>query len=229
MNYKQLINSNKLFFGLFVFLTIMPLVSSIALGYKVPDFEPWLLSLSSLQVVFLFLVVSVMLSIGFSTSFIAVASGFIWGWPVFILVCISYLMASFYGYIIATRLDKGKLIKELGDFPEINVFLVNIKELPNLFTFFSRISPMLPFAMTNYLLSVLGIRWKSFMLFTFLGMLPRTTLFFWAGTQVKSILEVKDASGSWWMKAIMVGMVTISLFFIMKILNGKLKKQLKGL
>lgn len=229
MNYKELINSNKLFFALFVFLTVMPLVTSIILGYQVPNMEPWLTSLSVVEILILFVVVSVMLSIGFSTSFIAVASGFIWGWPVFVLVCVSYLMASMYGFLVATRLDKGKLLRELGDFPEINVFLTNIKDLPNLFTFFSRVSPMLPFAMTNYLLSVLGIRWKSFVLFTFLGMLPRTTLFFWLGTQLKSILEVKDASNSLWVRVVMIGMVTISLIFIMRILNGKLKKQLKGL
>jgi uncharacterized membrane protein YdjX (TVP38/TMEM64 family) len=54
----------------------------------------------------------------------------------------------------------------------------------------SRLSPALPFAVTNLLLSILKADFKKYFIAGSIGMLPRTLIFIWTGTQAKSIAEV---------------------------------------
>ena len=53
--------------------------------------------------------------------------------------------------------------------------------------FFTKLSPVLPFAITNLLFAVSGAKLKNIILGGFLGMIPRTLLAVYSGTQAKEI------------------------------------------
>jgi len=56
--------------------------------------------------------------------------------------------------------------------------------------FFCRLSPALPFAMMNVFLSFMKVKMKNYVGGSLLGMLPRTLLSVWIGTQANDILRM---------------------------------------
>ncbi len=48
--------------------------------------------------------------------------------------------------------------------------------------FFVRLSPIIPFALSNLMFALLKSGWKKLVIFGTIGMLPRTTLVFISGT-----------------------------------------------
>lgn len=58
-----------------------------------------------------------------------------------------------------------------------------------------RLSPVFPYVLTNYLFSLTSIRFRDFLLASWIGMLPGTILYVYLGTTAHSIAEI--ASGSY--------------------------------
>ncbi len=55
--------------------------------------------------------------------------------------------------------------------------------------FFTKLSPVLPFALTNLVFSLAGASLKNMLLGGFLGMIPRTLVAVYAGIQAKAIRQ----------------------------------------
>jgi len=75
-------------------------------------------------------------------------------------------------------------------------FLENVRANSFSWVFVTRLSPVFPFAITNALMAFLGVRVKQFFVAGTLGMLPRTLLALWTGTQAKTIQSLYQNPGS---------------------------------
>jgi uncharacterized membrane protein YdjX (TVP38/TMEM64 family) len=123
------------------------------------------------------------------TTFIAVISGYFFGWTGLGLMMLAYPAAALMG------LGFGRLINRLatgrGNFEDekLRFFAERLAEKQFLLYFFCRLSPFLPFAMTNVALSRLNVRLIPYISGTMAGMFPRTLLFFLAGTQTRDIIS----------------------------------------
>jgi uncharacterized membrane protein YdjX (TVP38/TMEM64 family) len=120
------------------------------------------------------------------TTFIAIIAGYFFSWKGLAAVVLSYVVASVIG------ISFGRLLNRLGI--KLNVkgeklerLLHNLDHNQFLFVAFARLSPVLPFAMTNIALSTLRIKWPQYLSGSFVGMLPRTVVFFWAGKNADDI------------------------------------------
>lgn len=60
--------------------------------------------------------------------------------------------------------------------------------------FLIRLSPVFPFVFTNYALALTSVRFRDFLLASWIGMLPGTVLYVYLGSTIKSLAEA--ASGS---------------------------------
>jgi uncharacterized membrane protein YdjX (TVP38/TMEM64 family) len=56
--------------------------------------------------------------------------------------------------------------------------------------FLVRLSPVFPYVLTNYLFSLTSIRFRDFLLASWIGMLPGTILYVYLGTTAESIAEI---------------------------------------
>jgi uncharacterized membrane protein YdjX (TVP38/TMEM64 family) len=130
------------------------------------------------------------------TTFIALISGYFLGWKSIPFIAVSYFIASLIGYMLAQKLDKGKFMSSLEKIPGVDQIAANLKKKEVSIIIFARLSPVLPFAMMNVLLSYLNAELKRFLFAGFLGMIPRTLLFIWIGSQANYIKDLLLNPGS---------------------------------
>lgn len=61
--------------------------------------------------------------------------------------------------------------------------------------FLTRLSPLFPFNMLNYMMGVTKVRFRDYLIGSWIGMLPGTVLYVYIGTTAKSLTEVAAGGG----------------------------------
>lgn len=160
------------------------------------------------------------------TTVVAYASGFIWGWQAVPFMIFSYGLGQWVGYKVAKWSGADKLLKNIMelDIYRSKVLILNAIKNQWLLVFFCRLSPVLPFGIMNYVLSVMQIAMKPFLIAGLLGMMPRTLFFIWLGKASEELLA-KPAT-DWVEKAIWIGISAVSIFIILKILTKQFEKSI---
>jgi uncharacterized membrane protein YdjX (TVP38/TMEM64 family) len=102
------------------------------------------------------------------------------------------MVAIFLVNIITKRIDGDKFRGYLSDNKNINRILENIRKEELKFIFFTKLSPVLPFALTNFVFALSGAKLKNILLGGFFGMIPRTLLAVWTGSQAKEIRKLLE-------------------------------------
>jgi len=113
-------------------------------------------------------------------------------------------------------------------FPKASLVMDELKNHSWQLIILARISPVLPFAFMTFVLSIIKVPLRKFLIASMAGMLPRTMFFFWVGTQASDLLELmKDPNEGVFGKVLLIGLVVISLFGLYYLLNNAIKKALK--
>lgn len=154
------------------------------------------------------------------TTYIAIVSGYFLGWVSIPFMLISYLSASLLGYLFALFIDNGIFLKNLEDNQKVQMFIKNLKNKEFLMIILARLSPALPFAIMNLLLAILKVDMKKFLIAGFIGMLPRTLLSIFLGTQVKEISLLfsqhkKDPTNQLLVIGLLI-LTTLGIFYFIK-------------
>ncbi|AWW31513.1 hypothetical protein DN752_16040 [Echinicola strongylocentroti] len=126
------------------------------------------------------------------TTILAILLGYWWGWTVFPAVIISYSLASLLGYFLGMKLDKNSLALILNNYPKAKQLFNSKSNKTGNLVFFTRISPVIPFALSNLLFAMIKAGWKNILIYGFLGMLPRTLTAFGLGLVASSFAEALD-------------------------------------
>ncbi len=159
------------------------------------------------------------------TTFIALLSGYFLQWNAVLGVVPAYLLASILGFFIAGFIDQGALIHYVSGRKKVAIFLQRLKQREFSFIILSRLSPVLPFAMMNFVLSAMKVRLKTYMIAGFLGMLPRTLLFIWVGSMAHDIQEAMASSReNALVHAFAVSLVILSIAGIIYLIGRSLQK-----
>jgi uncharacterized membrane protein YdjX (TVP38/TMEM64 family) len=188
-------NNSTSLLVLFVTLVLPLSVSSFSLVF-LSQYEELFNSFNALQWSIFYLATALTMSLALTpTTYIALVSGYFIGWIGLLGLIPSYLLASLIGFYIAKKLDKGKIITYLNENKKIEGIIKNLKTEELWVIFFCRISPFLPFAMMNIFLSYIKAGLKNFLIGSVLGMLPRTILMVWLGTQANDIIKMLRREG----------------------------------
>lgn len=170
------------------FLGIMPLMASSSITYWVifheKEIQAW--ALFSWVLVFLFACLSMAFALT-PTTFVALLSGYFLGWQAILPVAITYGLASIIGFKVAEKIDGGRFMALWQHKPSVQQLIANLQKQEFKIIIFARLSPVLPFAVSNVLLSCAKVRLQNFVVAGFIGMLPRTLLSIWLGTQAQAI------------------------------------------
>jgi uncharacterized membrane protein YdjX (TVP38/TMEM64 family) len=189
----QVLKNNKFSFGLLLLLVILPFLVSSSLILLAIRYDEVIRNFHVDSWCLFYLCASFTMALAMThTTFIALLSGYFLGLKAIPFVVLSYFLASIMGYFLAQRVDKGKFMSSLQGIPGINSIVDNLKKKEVSVIILARISPILPFAMMNMLLSYLGADLKKFLWAGFIGMLPRTILSIWIGSQgdnIRSLFE----------------------------------------
>src|SRR5690554_7440313 len=123
------------------------------------------------------------------TTFLAVLSGFVFAWISLPFLILGYTLATIIGYQIGKKLDKGSLDFLLENYPKAAQMIVDKRNKISQLIFFVRLSPVIPFALSNLLFALLKIGLPKVVWMGLWGMLPRTLMAFTTGFLGVSLLE----------------------------------------
>jgi uncharacterized membrane protein YdjX (TVP38/TMEM64 family) len=131
------------------------------------------------------------------TTIIAIISGYFLGFSAIIPLVVSYSLASIIGFILSKPLGSNFQSLIRNSYPKLDSFIHRMSDKsPIRFVIFSRISPVLPFAVMNLVLPFVGIKFKPFFWGGIVGMLPRTILAIAVGKLAKDIYSLVEHPGS---------------------------------
>jgi uncharacterized membrane protein YdjX (TVP38/TMEM64 family) len=177
-------------------VTLIPPLGSLLFmwNYKVME----AVELDSLSHILIFVMLSGMM-MGFAllpTTFIALASGYFFGWIALPLLIFSYSLASVVGYRLGKQINSSLLDILFLNHPKLEKELEARKSKEQDLIFFVRISPVIPFAVSNFLFATMRVSLRKVLIFGILGMLPRTLIVFSTGIFAQSFLSAKDSLSS---------------------------------
>jgi len=158
------------------------------------------------------------------TTLLAIVTGFLWSWKAFPLLVIAYSMASLIGYFIGIRLDKDSLQLLLEKYPKAAKLVDEKKTKMGSLIFFIRISPVIPFALSNLLFALLKTGWQKVVVFGLFGMLPRTVMAFSAGVIASSIAEAFENKKGGPQVLLFIALLVLSIWGIIRFFKNSSSK-----
>lgn len=176
-----------------IWVSIMPLIGSAVLVSRHFLVENFLLETLMNHLV---LILSLAIILGFAllpTTLAALGVGFFWAWLGFPDLLLGYFLANVLGFQLGKRLNSGFTEILFDQNPGLKKEIDSRINHPAGLIFFVRISPVIPFAISNFLFASLKIPLKKVLLFGVPGMLPRTFLAFATGMIASSFLGAREA------------------------------------
>ncbi|OYU67372.1 MAG: hypothetical protein CFE22_04705 [Cytophagaceae bacterium BCCC1] len=172
----------------FVGFTLLPLFSTSLLSYYLLKYESTISTFGLLE----WLVLSLFLTLGATIAlcpptFLAIVFGYFIGFKAIPYLLIINFGAIFLIYVFYKILDFKWIEGYFEKNKKIKNLLKNIKADELKIIFFAKLSPILPFALTNLTFAVSGAKLRNILIGGFGGMLPRTLLAVYTGSQAKQI------------------------------------------
>ncbi|SFQ68812.1 TVP38/TMEM64 family protein [Hymenobacter arizonensis] len=210
-------------------LVAVPLLGSSSLLVLLYQKQELLQNLSLVQQLLYFVVIAFTMAFAFTpTTFVAIVTGYYFGWLGLPGMVLAYALASVIGYELAQRLDHGKLRNFLHLFPKAEAVLGELQNQSWQLIILTRLSPVLPFALMTFVLAIVGVPRRRFLVASVLGMLPRSLFFYWLGTQASDVLALlRDPDQGTLSKAVLLVLVAASLFGLFVVFNRALQKALR--
>jgi uncharacterized membrane protein YdjX (TVP38/TMEM64 family) len=226
---RTFIRENASTFISMLLLVVVPVVVSSTAAVVLYHYEGLLQDLSAWEMLLYFVVISVTMALALTpTTFVALVSGFYLGWTGFPGIVISYGIAALIGYSIARLIDHGKMMSFLNRFENARNLMQELRSESWSLIFLTRISPVLPFALMNFVLSLLQVDKRKFFLASIVGMLPRTLFFFWVGTQARDVVQaLQNPDSGMGGQIMMVALIVISIGGLYFLFDRALKRALR--
>ena len=210
-------------------LVAVPLLGSASLLGLLHEKQDLLEQLSVGQALLYFVIIAFTMAFALTpTTFVAIVTGYYFGWAGLPGMVLAYALAAAIGYELAKRIDHGKLRHFLHLFPKAEAVLGELQNQSWQLILLTRLSPVLPFALMTFILAIVGVPRKRFLAASVLGMLPRSLFFYWLGTEASNVLALlKDPDEGTLSKLVLVGLVAASLFGLYYVFNQALQRVLR--
>lgn len=225
---RTFIRENASTFVSMLLLVVVPVVVSSTAAVILYNYQGLLQGLTLWEMLLYFAIISITMALALTpTTFVALVSGFYLGWNGFAGIVIAYGIAALIGYSIAQFVDHGKMMAFLNRFDKARILMQELRNDSWTLIFLTRISPVLPFALMNFVLSLLQIDKRKFFLASIFGMLPRTLFFFWVGTQARDIVQaLQDPDSGHGGQILMIALIVISIGGLYFLFDRALKRSL---
>lgn len=207
---------------------LLPILASTGITVLLLYFESELLVWNFWQWLILYVGVSILMGFALMpTTLMAFLTGYFLSFEGTPLMIGSYLIASYIGYQVGLFLEGKKIHKNLLEKPKVSRFLASLKEKSWKLIILVRLSPILPFAVTNLVLSAIRFPIKIFLIGSFIGMIPRTLFTIYIGTKAQSLkvlIENETKTDFPYSEIIIVLLTLITIFGIGRMVRNSIKE-----
>lgn len=212
-----------------LWMGVLPSVVSLSLSWLVYQHLPWFQALDGWAYLGFWLVGVLMLGLALCpTTFFSLFTGFVFGWKGLLPMLITYTLAAILGYVMAKRLGGQRLMQSLKTSASLQVFFQSMGQYSAAWVMMMRLSPILPFALSNALLAFLRIPVITFLWAGTLGMLPRSLLAWWMGSKAKDWWALVQNPGTWqWTDVLGLGLFLLSMLGMLLLIQAA-KRGLKA-
>ena len=205
-------SADRKYYLLLLFFVFLPNAASIALLFVLSTLSNsgW----APGDHLFLFYgVATLLMAFGLSTTtFVSIISGFLFGWTGTLWVVVSYSLAALLSRFFMVWLNQVATGSISFSNPKAARLFKALEGKPFLLLLFCRLSPVLPFAMTNMALGRMKFKIPVFVLGTLAGMLPRSLIFIYTGSQAQNLSQaMQRGNGHWTDMAVPLAFIVISL------------------
>lgn len=195
-----------------IWVALMPGLGSLVLLSRADSLEGLGLGGLPAQAIFT-MAVSALLGLALlPTTLTALVTGYYFGWLGFPGLFFGYLLANVIGYLLGKAINADFLGLLYLRKPELRQEIERRIQRPQSLIFFIRISPVIPFAISNFLFASLKIDLKKVLLYGVPGMLPRTLIAFITGLLASSILDARQALKDPWQVAMLAFLLLVSFW-----------------
>ncbi len=157
-------------------------------------------------------------------TMLALIFGYFLGWQAVLPLFLVNMGGILFINLLVRWLDHERFLSFLRRNPKAQSVLDRIlnKELEVIF--FAKLSPILPFGLTNLLFALSGAQLKNILLGGLLGMMPRTLLAIWSGHEAREIRTLlENPNQSSWTQIIIVVLVIVSIAGLWQVIQRALK------
>lgn len=157
-------------------------------------------------------------------TMLALIFGYFLGWQAVLPMFIINFGGILFINLLVHWLDHDRFLAFLRRNPKAQSVLDRILNNELEVIFFAKLSPILPFGLTNLMFALSGAKLKNILLGGFLGMTPRTILAIWSGheaREIKTLLENPNQSS--WTQLIVIGLIIVSIAGLWQVIQRSLK------
>ncbi|KAK6940848.1 SNARE associated Golgi protein [Dillenia turbinata] len=168
----------------------------------------------------------------FDTYHFILGGGYLFGLPVgFVADSIGATIGATAALFIGRTIGRPYVISKLKNYPQFQAVAVAIQRSGFKIVLLLRLTPLLPFNMLNYLLSVTPVGIGEYMLATWFGMMPITFALVYVGTTLKDLSDLTHgwsevSKARWACLSLGLGISVILIVCIAKVSKASLDKAL---
>ncbi|GAB2571058.1 TVP38/TMEM64 family protein [Spirosoma areae] len=157
-------------------------------------------------------------------TMLALIFGYFLGWQAILPMFVINFGGILFINLLVRWIDHDRFLAYIRRNPKAQSVLDRILTNELQVIFFAKLSPILPFGLTNLLFALSGAKLRNILLGGFLGMTPRTLLAIWSGheaREIKTLLE--NPNQSTWTQVIVVGLIMASIIGLWQVIKKSLK------
>lgn len=160
-------------------------------------------------------------------TYLALILGYFLGYTGLIPAFFINLIAIYIVYLGVQYLPVQTYLGSLVENPKAARVLSRLQKNQLRVVFFAKLSPILPFTLTNLILAMAGTRLSALWLGGALGMIPRTFLAVWTGLQAKALYNaVSGGQSSDWERILFWSLLAISAVGLIQLFGKKVEDKL---
>ncbi|MFQ3576157.1 MAG: VTT domain-containing protein [Cytophagales bacterium] len=205
---------NQKVFYVFLALSFLPLLTGTSLAYFIYEHYQTIKTFSTKEwlLVYTFLALAMGLN-GVPNNLIAACGGYFLGFSSLLYLSPAYMVACVIGYVLGRNFLNEKVKNDLLKDKSLEKYLEKVQKNEFSTVVLTKVSPVMPFLVTNALFGMLRYKPVNFLMGCFVGKWPRVALFTFIGTTIMEFQSFLDGSYSKqsWVYLVLLALVTISL------------------
>lgn len=206
------------------FSLIMPIFGLTAFIGLIYEVSPWLQANKTYGVLFFIATVAILAGLAIlPTNIVGMAAGWAFGFKLGLFAMLGAIAGALaINFFVSKRLAGKKFTELIEKKPKLKAIhreLLKSHFFRNLVIIvLLRLSPAVPFAATNFLISASGVSIRTFLLGTVIGYIPRTSATVFVGSTI-TMLDFNQPTQSW---MIILGIIsTITALIVMGVVSKR--------
>lgn len=208
-----------------ILLSVTPILFTSILSYYAIVYETIIGRFSGWEWSLITLICAITSAALTPPTMLALLFGYFLGWKAIIPLFLINMGGILFINLLVRWINHERFLSFLRRNPKAQSVLDRIlnKELEVIF--FAKLSPILPFGLTNLLFALSGAQLKNILLGGLLGMMPRTLLAIWSGHEAREIRTLlEDPNQSTITQIVIIALILVSLIGLWQVIQRALHK-----